>query len=223
MRLIALGIVLFSAAAHGEPWGQAPSVTVDITESASSMARIERHRQNEETLVLFSIANAPQQRVLIIPGIAILRAGVPASTTCPETYDALAYVASLIALPLHYLAEALPEGAQSFGAEATRQFTVPEGPMAIDAGNFVQVKRPLSIAVNAKRETDGTIRYRISERGTSDPEDKATRYAGTWSSTLTAQFPSDASALRDWLPCTSGRSNAAPSTIGELRALRRTK
>ena len=216
-------MLLVSAAAHGEPWGQAASVTVDITEGAGQIAKIERHRRNDETLVLYSVASARQQRVLIIPGIAILRAGVPASTTCPETYDALAYVASLIALPLHYLAEALPEGPPLLGTEMTKTFTVPEGPMAVDAGNFVQVKRPLSVTASVKRETSGAIRYRISERATSETEEGATRYAGTWSEAPTAELPPDASPLGDWLPCTSGKGAPVPATIGELRALRKQK
>ncbi len=223
MRLLAVAILSFSAAAHGEPWGQAASVTLDVTESVTAIAKIERHRQNEETLLHYRLANGPQQRVLIIPGIAILRAGVPAATPCAETYDVLAYVGSLIALPLHYLAEALPDGPQSVTSETTRQFTVPEGPMAIDAGNFVQVKRPLSIAASVKREADGTIRYRISERGAAESEDKATRYSGTWSPAWTAEFPPDTSPLREWLPCTSGKETAGLSTIGELRVLRKTK
>jgi hypothetical protein len=65
------------------------------------------------------------------------------------------------------------------------------------------------------------IRYRIFERGVNDPQNRARRYSGTWSSALSVPLPEDRSPLREWLACARGKPITGPTTIGELRAKKR--
>jgi hypothetical protein len=218
---VGLTALLLCTAARAQAWAEAGSVTVETRTNDNRAVKVERHRRNDERMLLFT-SKAGSLRLLTMPPETVLLGGFPASTTCEGTSDAPAYFESFFALPLHYLAKAIPQGPQGLesGGVTKRDFTVPAGRVMIGPGNYAEIPRPLKVVVEAERQANGVIRYRIFERGVTDPQNKARRYSGTWSSALATQLPEDRTPLQEWLACARGKPVTGVTTIGELRALR---
>lgn len=206
-------------------WANVDSVTVEITKSNSSAApaKAARYRRNGETLLSFQQGTSPARRILTIPGAAILYAGVPASTTCESTYDEATMVEAAIALPLGYLAKAMPEGPdRSVSESRSEEVLVSPGRMYIDPGNYIQIKRKLKIAAATRPEQPGLLRFEVTEQAkTLFGGEPKMRYAGRWERNLATPFPEDNEPLIGWLVCPrSGLDLRGKKKIGELRAMR---
>lgn len=219
MGRIALALTLLvCTGARAQSWTQAGSVTVETRTNDNRVVKVERHRKGDERLVVFA-NKAGTLQLLVMPS-AVLLGGFPANTSCDGAADAPAYFESFIALPLHYLERALPRGPQDLEASGVtkKALTVPAGRLKLDGTNYVELQRPLAVNVEVERQGEGVVRYRIFERGVSDPQNKARRYTGTWSSSLSTPLPEDRSPLQEWLACARGKPITGPKTIGDLRA-----
>jgi hypothetical protein len=92
--------------------------------------------------------------------------------------------------------------------------------MYVDPGNFVEIKRPLSIEAMVTPEADGVVRYMVSERAKSlFGAGAKTTYSGLWEKKASTAFPEDTELLSAWLVCPlAERSVAGVSTLGQLRS-----
>ena len=92
--------------------------------------------------------------------------------------------------------------------------------MYVDPGNFVEIKRPLSIEAMVTPEADGVVRYVVSERAKSIFGAGAkTIYSGRWEKKTVTALPEDKGLLSAWLVCPRPEvSLTGVSTLGQLRS-----
>lgn len=206
-------------------WSEAGTVSVEITSSKinSALTTISASRSDGEEFFFFQQSNHPGTKILIIPGVASLFSGMPASATCDSAIDAPAFVRSHISIPLNYLARAIPGGPSSLKISEARswQVTVAPGRMYVDPGNFIEIKRPLTIAVAYNSPRSDKLLFDIAERADTTSNSDSTHYSVSWSKSLIASVPASDQPLSEWLVCASpGVDLAEKKVIGELRKLR---
>lgn len=233
LLLLALATAASTASADCTPdtecaaiqrWRAAERITVEVSRSdgKSSPAKLMLQSHVGETLLSFQ-QDGTRGQVLMIPGIATLYSGLPPDTTCDGTGDTAVLVASMVAIPLGYLAKAIPTGPEIPSKSATNAITLPPGRMYIDPGNFVEIKRPLDIEAMVIPEADGIVRYVVSERAKSLLGAGAkTTYSGLWEKKASTVFPEDKELLNVWLVCPQAQTSLKGlSTLGQLRSMGR--
>jgi hypothetical protein len=208
-----------------ELWSHPITLSVEIGNPSAAQPPTELIWLQGNDVVYVSVwqDGAVRQRMLVIQGVAELHAGYPPSTTCEMLGDASTAIKPFFALPVSYLARAVPAGPFSLavGSSSTVEFEVEPEAVYLDPGSFMQRAQAAIVQATVRRQTAASLTFSLRESPVNRPPKSEVQYSGLWSVALEGALPEDSELLAEWLVCPYGKvSVAGARTIGDLRTLR---